>query len=270
MELEKLLDQSAKLKQKIDLINRCLRNISTLNGDVIKNYAEIQNEVRKLDKIFKDRTAIDAFFPSILDWLKDYKQNLKSKEATARKEFGNELEKEMSALGLNLEGHYPLLKAGIFHIEIDFSNWSAKIWYGPQQELLARCMLSPKVLGNKIQKFQETLGSNITKHDFQKILHTAYLSVVKGKYGEAVPINQMLEEVDKKIKVSNKERKTKYNRADFSIDLFRLLESFKSPSLIVATRAFTTKRQDFLWVPSNELGKGSIYSHLKYKEQINE
>ena len=37
-------------------------------------------------------------------------------------------------------------------------------------------------------------------------------------------------------------------------------------SLVIATRAYTRRKSDFLWVPSNEKGDGTYISHLKFRE----
>jgi len=37
-------------------------------------------------------------------------------------------------------------------------------------------------------------------------------------------------------------------------------------NLVTATRAYTRKRSDFLWVPSNERGDGVYISHIKFRE----
>jgi hypothetical protein len=34
----------------------------------------------------------------------------------------------------------------------------------------------------------------------------------------------------------------------------------------VATRAFTAKKEDYLWIPSNEYGEGSTYAFIRFKE----
>jgi hypothetical protein len=37
-------------------------------------------------------------------------------------------------------------------------------------------------------------------------------------------------------------------------------------NMITATRAFTARRADFLWIPSNDKGDGNYISHIKFRE----
>lgn len=60
-----------------------------------------------------------------------------------------------------------------------------------------------------------------------------------------------------------------YSRADFSYDLFRIHRYQLSPlkiQLKVATREYTRQRTDFLWIPDDENGRGTTYSHLLVEE----
>ena len=62
-----------------------------------------------------------------------------------------------------------------------------------------------------------------------------------------------------------------YSRADFSFDLYRLKKPNENilrdhVQLSVAIRAYTTRRDQFLWIPGDNQGNGSAYSHIKVFE----
>ena len=60
-----------------------------------------------------------------------------------------------------------------------------------------------------------------------------------------------------------------YERAFFSFDISRLesreIEGFEL-NLITATRSYTKKKADFIWIPSDLLGNGDYISHIVFKE----
>ena len=66
-----------------------------------------------------------------------------------------------------------------------------------------------------------------------------------------------------------KEFYTDYTRFLFSYDLYKLKKrrvQNNELTLIIATRAYTKKYSDFIWVPTNEKGDGNYISHIKFRE----
>jgi hypothetical protein len=198
-----------------------------------------------------------------------------------RKKFGAQLEEELRKIGLSLSGQYPELKAGLFTIELDFDQWKAKLWYGPKQERLGECLFSPNKIISLIQEKRTQLGSQLPENELYEKLRKAYHRAVERKHGEPAPIIKVLPEMSFLIQSSRflqdpqKENYRSYSRADFSYDIFRLRRfQAKSQSLFpthmrltTATRAHTKKRSDFLWIPDDESGRGTTYSHLKFEEE---
>jgi hypothetical protein len=131
-----------------------------------------------------------------------------------------------------------------------------------------------------MREVQQGLGSGIQEKELLARLHDAYLALLSGRLGEPVPIIRLLGVLQKTLhqRASDSETRTgaphPYRRVDFSFDLFRLRQAdtvdFNGMrlGLIVATRAFTRKRQDFLWVPDDASGKGTTYSHLQFREVL--
>lgn len=195
--------------------------------------------------------------------------------------FGTELEKELQKRGLSLSGHYPELKSGLFTIELDFEKWRSTLWYGPKQEHLTQCALSLAEIAKAIDNARGRLGSQLSNVDFLERLQNAYqrvLIITGSKDGDRAPIIKVLSELAYLLQEPRfhrdprREHYKSYSRADFSYDLFRVRHSeagnlFKQElRLVVATRAHTTRRPDFLWVPDDETGNGTVYSHLQFEE----
>jgi len=75
------------------------------------------------------------------------------------------------------------------------------------------------------------------------------------KLEDPLPITSVLLEYTILVRNIAKENYTHYGRVFFSYDLYRLKErkiNEHELELITATRAYTRKKKDFLWVPTNE------------------
>lgn len=196
--------------------------------------------------------------------------------------FGKALEEELKQIGFKLEGHYPLLKTSFYTLEVNFEKGTVTIWYGPRQERLKVCGFSSKKIAQRLSD----LHNSITKREFNDKafllkLYEACKTVAyeeKKNIGAPLPIVKVLLEYvslvqDDKFKVcSVKENYTSY-RPFFSYDLYRLKERKIGEyelELITATRAYTRKRKDFLWIPMNDKGGGSYISHIRFRGVNNE
>lgn len=195
----------------------------------------------------------------------------------SREAFGKRLYEELKKFGFELEGYYPFLKTSIYTIEVNFDKNTATIWYGPRQERLKICELFPENIARELNE----LHSFITKREFEdKIflsrVFEAYESLAKvenRKVGDPLPIVKVLlryielsQNFQEKSSVRNFAR---YGRVLFSYDLFRLRErKFKNYELelVTATRAYTRRKMDYLWIPADEKGNGVCVSHLRFRK----
>jgi hypothetical protein len=211
-------------------------------------------------------------------WIDQYRQDLVKSEQQLKKQFGVDLEYELGEIGLSLSGQYPDLKAGLFTIELDFEKERVTLWYGPKQERLDQCPFSVAKVVALIEKVRKQLGSRLSKDEFLSKLQEAYSRTAGSELGEPVSIIGVLAELAYLLQSSQfrqdprRENYRGYSRADFSYDLFQVRQSGslapldKRLQLVVATRAHTRRRQDFLWVPDDESGRGATYSHLQFQE----
>jgi len=181
-----------------------------------------------------------------------------------RTTFGKNLEKELEQLGLTLGGHYPLLKVSLYTIETDFDGGKATLWYGPQQEKLGGCGTVASEVVAMLKTWQDEIKRPIDDELFLQTLYGVYTTFA-AKIGDPVAIDDILSEY-----ASRKIYKTKKDaRIHVSYDLFRLKKREIDDlqlSLIVATRAYTRRRKDFIWVPTDERGGGTYISHVKFRK----
>ncbi|MBI4529894.1 MAG: hypothetical protein HY709_00075, partial [Candidatus Latescibacteria bacterium] len=260
------------LHKNIGSLVKLLTEISRLKKDQINNLPQLKMCLKKLEGILGQfNRGIDQY-EALRHWIDTYKRDLDAVEEQVRMRFGIELEQELKKIGLSLSGQYPELRAGFFTIELDFAKWRVTLWYGPKQERLDRCHLSSVEVANYVDKVRQQLGSHMSSEDeFLKKLEEAYFRTAGRERGTPVPIIRVLPELAYLLQSprfyqdSKKEDYKSYSRADFSYDLFQVRHE-KRLHLTVATRAYTKQRQDFLWVPDDESGRGTTYSHLQFRE----
>lgn len=265
----------------VSRVAKLLKNLSNLDQNRVDNLRKIKNILPRIIKNVEEFPKFTESINNLQNWLGNYKEELELTEKELYNRFGLELEKALKKQKLSLSGHYPELKTWFFTIELLFDKGYAIIWYGPKQERLAQCDLSVSEVAKKIFELKMQIGSQVNGEEFLKKLYFAYqrMLIIKGyKNGTPLPIIEILPEVAYLLqeprfhKNPKKEYYKSYTRSDFSYDLFRIrnLETNKIFNwrlhLVVATLTHTKKREDFLWIPDDETGKGTVYSHLKFEE----
>ena len=278
MDLEQLLREFSAHQQSVQSVVKLLKEISRLDQNRMENLSKLKAQVTKLEEIIKQLGQGGSHVQNLADWVSQYKRTLETTAEEIRKRFGTELEQELKKLGLSLSGQYPELKAGLFTIEVDFDQWKVTLWYGPKQERLAQHPFSVRKITSQIEKEKQKLGSQLPEEQLLEKLREAYHRASGMNRGGPVPIIKVLAEVSyllqrpRFLQDPRRENYRSYSRADFSYDLFRI-RKFQSNTLFasklhltVATRAHTKRRSGFLWVPDDESGKGTTYSHLYFEE----
>jgi hypothetical protein len=275
-ELKEHLVESGKTLQTV---TRLVKAIEMLEKDRINNVQQIEKLVGNLQKLVPSIPASGQTRQMVETWLSDCVSRLQSDKGEVKRNFGVALENMLKEKGLELKGQYPELKTGFFTIEVDFDKAQANIWYGPKQELMAKARLTPAEVARQLERVEKTLvGRSLNEETFLKRLYESYLrtlSRVGRKEGEHAPILQVLAdyvflEQDKRFYTDPKKEHFKgYGRAFFSYDLYRLHQRKllgKELSLVVATRASTIRRENFLWVPTDDKGNGTVYAYLYFRE----
>lgn len=269
----------SKERANLQTLLKSLKEVEKLQNNPLSNLSKIRQEVAKIEKILKQSKLDDFVKKDIKQHIDDIKSKILVWEEDVRKTFGQKLENELKKAGFELRGHYPSLKVSFYTLEVDLENFKVLIWYGPQQERLDVCKLIPEEIVKKL----DIIHSKITQrhfndNDFLSKIYEAYkISLYRQnkKMGEPIPVSDILFEYafliqDKKFRTNPiKNNYKEYSRVFFSYDLYKLkdrrLENVEL-SLITATRAYTRRKSDFLWVPSNEKGDGNYISHIKFRE----
>ncbi len=272
MDREQLISKLQRHHQNVQSIIKILREIGRLDQNRNENLLKIGQALKKLEQMTAIFNQEIITADIVKNWVSQYGSEIKRTEEKIRKQFGGELENELKRLGLSLLGQYPELKAGLFTIELDFDQWKATLWYGPKQERLMRLPLSVSKVASQLETEKQKLGSALSEEKLLEKMREAYYRSSGMKHGEPAPIIKVLAELSFLLQDSRffhdprRENYRSYSRADFSYDLFRIRKISLELHLTVATRAHTRRRADFLWVPNDENGKGTTYSHLQFRE----
>lgn len=274
MDLKQIIEVFATLKKNVSSSSKVLKEIFNLEQNRIENLPKLKVRLAKLDEIIKQSGQSIDQREVLFKWAEQYKQDLLNSEEQIKNHFGVELEQELKKIGLLLSGQYPELKAGLFTMELFFDKGTVTLWYGSKQERLAQCRLLSHEVASHIEKFRQQLGAHLDNDTFLKKLQDAYFRAAGNNQGESIPITTVLTEIafllqSQQFRSDPRQNNYKgYSRADFSYDLFRIRQAVnKNLHLTVATRANTRRRQDFLWIPDDESGKGTTYSHLQFREK---
>lgn len=240
----------------------------------------LKNQINKIEQeLSKFEKEINQIFELKLE-LEEFKKAQVQKIENEKQIFGNKLFEELKKIGIELSGQIPNFSAGLFKIIVNFDEEKAKIWYGPEQEFVGLVDLDTKKIVTKIKETKEKLSVKFYEKDFFQTLKRAYEIVVDYQFGKPAPIIQVLYQFalllqgTKFLIDPKKENYTSYGRINFSYDLYRLqktstLNLFNYQfELITATRDLAKDRDKFLWIPINEKGEGTVYSHIKIKEKV--
>jgi len=275
-EITKIL---SKEKNNIQNLLKVIKSIDKYQDDPVSNLYKIKQEVVKIEKMLKQSKLDDFVKKNIEQHIGGIKSKIPEWEENAKKTFGQNLENELRKVGFELRGHYPLFKVSFYTLKVDLENFKVSIWYGTEQEKLETCKSVPEDIAKKLKIIHDKITQrHFNDNEFLSKVYEAYKSSVyrqNKKLGDQISISDILFEYafliqDKKFRTNPiKDNYKEYGRVLFSYDLYRLKErrvNNKELSLITATRAYTRRKSDFLWIPSNERGDGSYISHIKFRE----
>ncbi len=268
-------------KEKLSLqhLLKALKSTKKLIEDPVNNLDKIKASLTKMEQLSSKIHFDSDIKNEVLKFVEALKKEIPSWEEKRKNAFGFSLEEVLTELQLPLDGHYPLLKTYLFTIEISFESGKIILWYGPQQEKLATTRISIPEIYKKIKENYLLLTERkINEDKFLEGLYSAYkiqLSKTGKELGAHIPITYILSEYafliqDKRFKTDpKKEYYREYGRVFFSYDLFllkkRVIDNMEF-SLVGATRSYTRKKSDFLWIPTDQRGGGFYVSHIVFRE----
>lgn len=292
MDVTDIKKEFSRVKRRITELQKNLKKVGDLAGDASAPAFVLTTQLRDLKR------RVDTF-PRPGELLDRITRLVEEQEPVAqkalddeKKRFGGRLARALKdRAGMELAGQYPNLQAGNFTIELRLDQGDAKLWWGPKTELLATCEATVDAVVDAVEKQEANLGAGLevpaflaqirdlaprlratratqatqatqSPHeapDAPVPIHAVYLELVWALQPPAFCENPVAENF------------REYSRAAFSADLSRVHEELGKRAidavfrLQVASRAFTKKKRDSLWVPADATGKGTHYSHVIFR-----
>lgn len=233
-------------------------------------------------RLLADNLPAPSVREQVLSWCQEEGTAVEHEKEEFRFHFTKEILASLSGLGMEVRGQIPLLRVGFFTVKIDLQKGIGVIYWGPEVERLKeKVSLVPAELTNALQFCRERLqtGTKMAPTEFLKLLHSAYRRCVLWAgvpVGTRVSLTGVLKELVMMMQPPafqiNPVRESfwEYPRVQFSYDIFRLRQAGSVEvdgtrlRLHVATFDDTTEKISALWVPDNERGEGTNYSHLSF------
>lgn len=256
-------------QKKISELDRMVHGIyqhiekGTLPPELAAKYEKAVTLARSL----ADSGTGKAICDNVSNWLTQVGPLIREKlKQYALREI-NELSKLLKEQQLQLQGQMPQFRVGLFWIDVDQNKLQATIWYGPKQEKEDTCPLSAQRIWETLRTCKANLGSKLAPEQFFAKLQQQYKLLAKQPK-ERVPLIQLLPYIaiavqDSRFSIDPRKNYYKeYRRADFSYDLYRIRSLAGKFQLATAPRAKTRSKRDFLWIPHDEKGNGSVFSEI--------
>jgi hypothetical protein len=232
-----------------------------------KALAEVEKSVAE--------SSLAAFEQDLKGWISEMRGRVKAAQEEFKGRFGAALEERLKDLGLKLHGNFPLLTASFFRIRIDPEAGAVRLAYGPDEEPLGKVDPDPDKVAKAVQDVLRDLDSlRVSDGDFLERLRAAYERCLKTRdlrSGEKVGILDALREYVWLIQSRRfaadprRENFIGYSRVHFSYHLSKL-QSRKRLELTVAAREQASRKEEHLWVPTDDRGNGTHFAYLAFHE----
>ncbi len=214
-------------------------------------------------------------------WLEEERMRVEKDKEEFRFGFGQRLATGLEQSNLRLRGQLPVLRVGMFSLRLDFAQGRGQLFWGPEVERLkVLSRLVPEELVKVLVQWTNSLKENSEEPErLLKGIINAYHKVclvqgvtVGGRVALLDVLGELVLAMQPKAFRANpaQENFREYPRFRFSYDLYRLKTSGELSKieakfkLHVATFDATTDKTKALWVPDNEEGEGTYYSHVSF------
>jgi len=208
-------------------------------------------------------------------WVESLSRTLDDEEARLARSFASDLDQLLRAKNIPLGGNLPMLEASFFKLEV--RQQDVLVWFGPQRESIGTVPKSAVAVATYIEQLLARLTSEpYDDEHFMKQVYQAYRAVLAGANATSADptridaVHRQLIVARQDPEFTQNQKLREYTRMQFGYDLYRLKKrkwSGKELHLVTAPRSQTVKHLDSLWVPSDEAGKGFLYSHLTFTEE---
>jgi hypothetical protein len=281
--VEELASYKKQIQTRINSYNSLKKYIDELDKnmkDVEQNpfvYESNINSILSIMNKFPIGASEEKIIENNLSCIKDGLQNRKSETV---EKFTIDFDKLMAKEGRSLAGRVPKIRSGFFSWDIDMDKGILHLWWGNEKELLTETNIDAKAAFDDFKKIETALFHREMDHgEYLKMLFRAYkmeLARADLKMGDPAHIHRVYDmyvfllDGERKA-VSKRPMDLPYSKVQFSYDLYRLKEKrigHYEFGMNAATLAATKAPGNFIWVPVNENGEGTVVSHIVFKEVV--
>jgi len=273
--IKRLLTQITDFKKKLSSLARFMKKYSKIEPNSLESVQKLSSTLAKIEGMASslEECSLKA---SLMSSIEEETKKLEDLSTNLTSSFAIGLDKLLSEKGLKLKGRMPKLTCGFYTIDVDINNSRCKLYYGPKEEFIITLKLDTEVISDFIALHRKQLDTSFSNLDiFISQLEKAYRTVTnrsEDQHGKKTPIIKVMTE----LSILKQSRKfltdplrsnfQDYGRIQFSYDLYRV---FQTPlkrltlRLSPATRNQARNRAEYLWVPKDERGNGTIYSYIE-------
>ncbi len=279
--MREIIDVFKTLTKSSNKIIKLMDTYDKTRQNPVDNAYLLEKKVGELEKMIPELPEFEL--KNVLSaWLKKEKIEIEGFKEDFRMKFGQQLNKYLSKTGKKIKGQYPVLRIGFYTLKMDFQFGEATLFFGPEiEKIKSKIPLEPKTIFETIEKYDKELRSIKSKsEDLLKNLSEAYnrrLKLSNKASGEKLLITEVLNEFvllkqSKRFLLDpQKAHFHEYSRVKLSYLLYYLKNSGlfeKGVRLHVATFDATTDKMTSIWIPENEEGEGTHYSHISFEGHI--
>ena len=258
-------------------IIKLLKDYQKIRAEPIDNVYLLEKKIRMIEKSFPENPG-EELRNNLQRWVAEEKQHIIGFKDEFRIRFGQELSALFQRTGKKIRGQYPVIRIGFYSLKVDFQFGIVAMYYGPEVEKIkANILLQPEIVFKTVQDFEKELrGYETTAAAIYEILHNAYKRTLVLKnlvYGDKIPIMELLSDfvLLRQSKKFYADPRKKHFQECSRITLSYLMYFLKRSDTYqnnmrfhVATFDATVDKKNALWIPDNEEGEGTHYSHISF------
>jgi hypothetical protein len=261
------------MSKDLSSVLKLLRSLRNLAKDPTANAAKLRTLLpRTKPALAKLPVEITA---KVERWAASLSKTLDDEETQLARSFASDLDQLLRAKNVKLGGNLPMLEASFFKLEV--RQQDVRVWFGPQRESTGTVPKSAAAVATYIEQLLARLTSEpFDDERFVEQIYQAYRAVLAAADAESAA-QARIDAVHRQLIVARQgsaftqnQRLREYTRMQFGYDLYRLKQRKhrgKELQLVTASKSQTIKYLDSLWVPSDEAGRGFLYSHLTFREE---
>jgi hypothetical protein len=277
LRVEELLKTLESYVKNTNKIIKLLKDYQKSRSEPVNNAYVLEKKIQTIEKHLPEK-GDQVWVRDLRHWLAEEKENVVGFKDEFRIKFGQELSTLFHGEGKKIKGQYPVIRIGLYSLNIDFQFGTATLYYGPEiEKIRSNILLQPEVIFRTVKDFDEKLrDQRITAAGIYENLHSAYKRGVvlnKLSFGDKIPIMKVLNEYvllqqsNKFFADPQRNNFRECSRVTLSYLMYFLKKSElcqKNIRFHVATFDATVDKKNALWIPDNEDGEGTHYSHISF------